>query len=95
MPIGRLPAAGAWVTAILGLTPTLADAGMERQLKRALQEARCIPASVKEIQASPRRTVYSVTCRGGTPRQFTAICTVTGCFMDAHSEHRDVDELDD
>lgn len=66
--------------------PVLAD---HHHLKRALQVARCLPQEVREVSSSNETVVYEASCREGSGRAVTLVCTPTGCLVDDHSRHGD------
>ena len=63
-----------------------AAAAPHSMVKRGLQEARCIPASLTEAVRAGGRVAYEVTCRGATHRTLVLVCTPTRCFPDEHGE---------
>ena len=78
------------VAVVAGMLGTaLADHHLQ---KRALQEARCMPASMREASRSGGNVAYSVVCDDAASREITLVCTPTRCVADAHSEHSGADE---
>lgn len=69
----------------------VASAAPHSLVKRGLQEASCIPASLVEAVRAPGRVAYDVTCRGAVRRTLVLVCTPTRCFPDEHGEVLDED----
>lgn len=61
-------------------------------VKRALQEARCIPATFRRTDEQGRPSTYTVECRGRPRRTLTLVCTAARCFVDDHRGHERDDE---
>lgn len=49
-------------------------------LERALQEARCVPRSTRQIWKQGATTVYAISCLGDAPHRITVTCTGQRCF---------------
>lgn len=79
--------------AVLGLSadPAVAD---HHFVKRALQEARCLPASLTELTRNEGTLVYEARCRGAAGRVLTLVCTPARCVADDHASH-DTNEEDE
>jgi hypothetical protein len=77
------------LTALATCTPAMADHHLE---KRALMEARCIPAEFREAARVGAQVAYEVVCNDAAARRITLVCGPTRCAVDAHSEHSEVDE---
>lgn len=73
-------------------TNVLAD---HHHLKRALQVARCLPQDVREVSSLKETVVYEASCREGSGRVVTLVCTPTRCLVDDHSRHSDEEEVAD
>lgn len=69
--------------------PAFADHHLE---KRALMEARCIPAEMREASRAGAHVAYEVTCNDAAARRITLVCGPTRCAVDAHAEHSEDDE---
>jgi hypothetical protein len=82
-----------WVPIALVLafagSPAFAD---HHLVKRALQEARCTPASLKQVVGPPGALIYEARCTGPSQRTLTLVCTSKLCFPDDHSAHGPEDE---
>jgi hypothetical protein len=75
--------------ALIGASPALAD---HHLVKRALQEARCIPASLKQVEGASNTLTYLAVCTGASKRVLTIVCTSKRCFPDDHAAHGKDDE---
>jgi predicted dinucleotide-utilizing enzyme len=75
--------------ALVGASPALAD---HHLVKRALQEARCTPASLKQMDGASGTLVYQAVCSGAAGRVLTIVCTTERCFPDDHAAHAQDDE---
>ena len=69
--------------------PLISTAAMgdHHLVKRALQEAKCIPQSVQTVQGSAPNLVLEASCLGGPERKVTIVCTRTRCLADDHEAH--------
>lgn len=56
-------------------------------VKRALQEARCLPASLREVSRPGPNLVLEARCKGRGDRRITLLCTPARCVMDDHGSH--------
>ena len=83
-------------TSVLGVLAAAYGARAEHHLvERALQEARCIPASVRETSRSGGSVTYAAECRDASRRALTLVCTLSRCFIDDHGAHdREIEEDD-
>jgi hypothetical protein len=61
-------------------------------LKRALQQANCIPHATQQILNDGVRAIYDVTCVGSSPGRVTIVCTSFICLRDSLDM---IDELDE
>lgn len=77
------------VLALLAPSPAMADHHLQ---KRALQEARCIPASLKQVSGDRDNVVYEARCRGAKERMLLLVCTASRCVIDDHGSHDTEDE---
>ena len=77
---------GLIAVAILLFGGEAASAAPHSMVKRGLQEARCIPASLVEAVRANGRVAYEVTCSGPYRRTLVLVCTPTRCFPDEHGE---------
>lgn len=69
-----------------------ASAAPHALVKRGLQEARCVPASLVEAIRSRGTIAYEVVCREAPDRKLVLVCTPHRCFPDEH--RHDDDRLD-
>lgn len=60
-------------------------------LKRALQEARCIPASATRVAGEASVTAYEVVCRGA-PRNLVVVCDARACRAETADHHDRADD---
>lgn len=67
-------------------SPTIASAE-HHLVKRALQEANCLPASVDEVSRSGENLVLEARCKGSTNRRLILLCTPVRCAVDDHGRH--------
>lgn len=74
-------------------SPTIASAE-HHLLKRALQEANCLPASVEELSRSGENLVFEARCKGSTNRRLTLLCTPARCAVDDHGRHAPEEDED-
>lgn len=81
----------AFIVALALLAPSPAKADHHLQ-KRALQEARCIPASLKQVSGDRDNVVYEARCKGARERMLLLICTASRCVIDDHRSHDPEDE---
>jgi hypothetical protein len=72
------------VAAIRASGPERVD--YHHQLKRALHESRCIPASAETVWSSGPATAFEVTCRG-RPRKLVVACDARPCRAEEADEH--------
>lgn len=72
------------IAAIRASGPERAD--YHHQLKWALQERRCIPASAETVWSSGPATAFEVTCRG-RPRKLVVACDARACRAEEADEH--------
>lgn len=61
------------------------------QLERALQEKRCIPASVETIWTKGQATAFEVTC-WGRPRRLVVACDTRACRAENPGDHDQEEE---
>ena len=69
--------------------PALAD---HHRLKRALQNARCIPMKTVVVQHQGAMIVYDVDCVARSPDRVFVICNVRVCLPDDPDHHNVEDE---
>ncbi|MFE1597275.1 hypothetical protein [Methylobacterium sp. ID0610] len=85
----RRVAQGLALTAMVIAAP--AQAG-HHQLKRALQQAGCIPRATSILLRDGPRSVYDVICLGTTPDRVIIVCTGRLCMPDNPDHHDVLDE---
>ncbi|WP_244424699.1 hypothetical protein [Methylobacterium nodulans] len=78
------------LAALLATAPAQAD---HHLLKRALQQAGCIPRATTQVLRDGARAIYDVTCLGPDPDRVTIVCTGRVCLPDNPDHHDLLDEI--
>ncbi|QRE78154.1 hypothetical protein F1D61_32505 (plasmid) [Methylobacterium aquaticum] len=83
-------AVGIGLAGSASLLPAQAD---HHQLKRALQDARCIPVKTTVTQHQGTMIIYDVDCLGRSPDRVFVVCNGRVCMSDDPSNHSSDDDL--